>query len=265
MRFGLSVRLVLPFAIAGLACVQTNPEFDPPETGDSGSDEVGVDTDTGGALCPLQPAGAELVIDVPPTCGENSPDDTFYERLILVNDTGKNDITGFSCTDMLCGPDTCKGPVPATVTVSPLPIGDLVVPGDCIYLRASRRVPEDTCAYEAIAIWRNQEPEPIIVARSSNAELPARDGSTTSGIDLHPGTDEIDSCNCTLYPGSCCNGTSDPPTNYALTVGGMSVMPPDGIGTVTLDNLEYSFYAIHAFNPGGCDEPDRLAWGITRP
>lgn len=247
------------------ACTRENPAFD---TGagetlaDESGDEVGETLAETGTdqVCELA-AGKQLTLQFPPNCGENTQDELSRADWILEPTITGSQITGTWCTAPGC--TACEFDVPYVLEIQPIGLENLSFEGDCLRVMGRREADSDSCNYHTLAIWNEGDVEPVFVgSRSPDASLPPID---TALGNFSPGLDLTAECPCETHSSSCCDGSSNPPQLFRFELPSGDYVNLGSTWPVTADGLEYTFLALDAFDPGGCDSTGaNMTWALTR-
>ncbi|MFO7566852.1 MAG: hypothetical protein R6X02_29685 [Enhygromyxa sp.] len=268
-RVDLSISFAVIVGVATPGCTRDNPAFDADDEAQSHETAAeGTEADTNDELpsesgeeespmlCGLE-GGSDMIIKVPQPCGETNDSLALYDHWFEVAEASGSTLSVHFCQEACA---ECE-PIPADLTLSPLPMDELVGPGACLRMQARRLGEGDDCNYHAVSI---QEPAAagrvvVLARRTELLELPELE-THTGLFGFDPQLLRAEGCDCEETPDSCC-GTAAP-TLYDYDVNG-TVIPLGQTQTVSIGQNNYEFWAFDAFDTGECDVGTRIAWALT--
>ncbi|PRQ00578.1 hypothetical protein [Enhygromyxa salina] len=264
-------RLILLGVIAVAGCTLENPAFD--ETGGTQGEtsaNTSVDTEAGSGeegqplVCGLD-FGQPIQIKLPPTCNED--DDQGYDRWFTVLGAAGSTWQLGACTNPNC--DGCEL-FELPLTFAGIEVGQLASTGACLRVSARRRAPlnPDSCEFDTVVVseYANNVGAPVLIARNHDSVgLPVVDPAAGPMLDgFDPQLVLADQCACSEYPADCCDGVGPAPAVYEYDLGLADTIAIDERDTLTIDGVDYEFWALDASETGACDDPMRVAWTLTR-
>jgi hypothetical protein len=279
LKQGMHARLVLLSVITVIGCARDNPAFEGSTGTETSTSSMSADTNTDTAdmeaessadgqplMCELG-GGQPMMIELAPQCAQD--DLEAYDRWFNVLAVEGSTWWVGACTDPNCG--GCQDQTQLPLSFAPIPVGDLAGPERCLRVMARRRDPAnpDSCSYGTVVVSDYTDSDvgvPILIARNdSTIAFPVIEpaaGPMLSGFD--PKFMPADTCPCADYPDDCCDGQDPAPTVFDLEIATGNTVEVGQTGPVTLDTIEYEFWALDAFDTGQCDEPRHVSWALTR-
>jgi hypothetical protein len=254
--------LSLVVCVLACACTRDNPAFD------EGADELleGSETtrpseesttDTSEVPeCELE-ASKDLVIELPQLCPLNEMTG-LYEGSFIVEEQAADGWLGRICppNELYCtNPDMCEGNPLRKIEIGPFDVSGLAVQGECLTIKAARAeidVDPSNCGFDAIAIWKNDQP--IVIASNGEALVveALEDLGNVSVVPVHV---EDPPCECVE---DCCDAAQL--GDHQFIVAGQEVP----VGVSELAALPFTFHGLAAVNPSGCAEGLEFRWAMTR-
>lgn len=260
-------RLVLLCVIGAVGCTRFNPAFDDLNETDTPAETTVVDTlDSSGETpltCDIE-GGEELFIELVSPCGGD--DLTVYDKFHNIVSIEGSTLWVGVCSDPLC--EMCEDQIPSPLIVSPIELTGLAPEQTCLHVVGRREEPDnvDSCEFEALMIETSvggTSRVPLVVARASPVvALPPVDSSSPMTGAFNPTLVLADSCPCASYPDACC-GTK-PPSVYDFDIGLPEDVTIGEVVPVPLDQRQYEFWAVNAFESGECDAGLELGWALAR-